>query len=236
MIIRKKKTTTKLAAIWMMGLVLMTGCSTLSGSDTEKDTQNTTAIESNSENSLETNSESSSETRSQSSDAQAPLVIDSGTESSPSDQNQSSEAKDSSFETYMELLGLSKQDFLYRMNEKPETIDEGGLEFKEAGIRVWFDMETSVVSQIYFDRNDMDFNGARIGDKIESFKTAFGEPVSDKNGDMHFNYKDRYISVNYDAQIQTTVAVYLLSEEIQEEVKEYQVKAVIIDRIPGWGR
>ena len=172
----------------------------MTGSDTNKDTQKTTALESSSENGSETSSN-------------APLIIDSGTESSSSDENQALETNDKSFETYMELLGLSKQDLLNRMNEKPDTIDEGGLEFKEEGIRVWFDMETGVVSQIYFDKNDMDFNGARIGDKIERFKTAFGEPISDNNGDMHFKYKDRYISVNYDAQSQITVAVYLLSED-----------------------
>ncbi len=116
------------------------------------------------------------------------------------------------FAVYLDLLGLDRDELIDALGEEPESIDEGGLEFKKAGIRVWFDQDA--VSQIFTQRQDIDFNGAKIGDKIDAFKKAFGEPVSDQNGDMHFKYGDNaYISVNYDTDTGETFAVYLLSED-----------------------
>ncbi len=180
----------KLAVVTMLSLILITGCSSSSGPD-----------------------QSSSMSSSKESTTQSPLVVETESESSTSDSKPSSDTEASSFKTYFTLLGTGKEDFIKTMNEEPNTIDEGGMEFEKAGIRVWLHADTGAVSQIFFDSKDIDFNGAKIGDKIEKFKTAFGEPISDKNGDMHFKYKTGFISVNYDTQTEVTGAVYLLSED-----------------------
>ncbi|WP_347472876.1 M56 family metallopeptidase [Clostridium sp. BL-8] len=119
-----------------------------------------------------------------------------------------------SFVQYINLLGLSKEKLLTTMNENPNPVDEGGLEFEKAGIRVWFNYtENTTVSQIFTQRTDIDFNGAKIGDSIDKFKMVLGEPISDKNGDMHFKYKDAaFISVIYDSNTNEVQAVYFLKE------------------------
>jgi hypothetical protein len=193
-----KSITVKLAVVSMFGLVLITGCSS---PDTNKNPTNSTEIQ------------SSSISSSEESTTQVPLVVDTESESATSDSKPSSDTEVTSFETYFNLLGTGKEEFIKTMNEEPKTIDEGGMEFKKAGIRVWLHADTGAVSQIFFESKDIDFNGARIGDKIEKFKTAFGEPISDKNGDMHFKYKTGFLSVNYDTQTEVTGAVYLLSED-----------------------
>lgn len=193
-----KSITVKLAVVSILGLVLITGCSS---PDTNKNPTNSTEIQ--------TSSISSSED----STTEAPLVVDSESESATSNSKPSSDKEVATFETYFNLLGTGKEDFIKTMNEEPNTIDEGGMEFKKAGIRVWLHADNSTVSQIFFESKDIDFNGARIGDKIDKFKTAFGEPISDKNGDMHFKYKTGFVSVNYDTQTEVTGAVYLLSED-----------------------
>lgn len=124
-----------------------------------------------------------------------------------------SEADDSSLMGYISLLGLDRDELAGRFDEKPGSADEGGLEFEKAGIRVWFDTETGTVNQIFTVRKDMDMNGARIGDKTDKFKEAFGEPVSDRNGDMHFKYKDVFLSVIYDTSTGETFALYILKKD-----------------------
>lgn len=188
------KMTAKLGAITIVSLALITGCSSSPGSANNTTSQTATEMES-------------------SAATQEPLVVDSQSETGVSEQTSSLDKEVVSFETYFDLLGTGKQDFIDKMNEKPNAIDEGGLEFEKAGIRVWFQRNAGTVSQIFLQANQVDFNGARIGDKIDKFKTAFGEPVSDKNGDMHFKYKTGFVSVNYDTQTDDTVAVYLLAED-----------------------
>lgn len=188
------KMTAKLGAITILSLAIITGCSSSPGSASNTTPQITTEMES-------------------SAATQEPPVVDSQSETAVSEQTSSPDTEVVSFETYFDLLGASKQDFIDNMNEKPNAVDEGGLEFEKAGIRVWFQMNTGTVSQIFLQDNHVDFNGARIGDKIDKFKTAFGDPISDRNGDMHFKYKTGFVSVNYDTQTEDTVAVYLLAED-----------------------
>jgi beta-lactamase regulating signal transducer with metallopeptidase domain len=182
MITQYKKTSAKWAVITLLCLILLTGCSCLSGSAPGTNPQNTTETENDSKD-------------------------------GPDSATPSSDTEAISFETYFDLLGSSKQDLTNGISEKPESVDEGGLEFKETGIRVWFNTDTGIVNQIFTQREDLDFKGAKIGDKTESFQNAFGKPVSDKNGDMHFKYENGYISVIYDTQTGITYAVYLLSED-----------------------
>ena len=60
------------------------------------------------------------------------------------------EKKDNSFERYIKLIGLSKKDLISNLGEQPTVVDEGGLEFKKAGIRVWFkDYGAGPVQQVY---------------------------------------------------------------------------------------
>jgi len=200
MITQYKKTPIKCTVITLLCLFLLNGCSSTSSSDPGTKPQNATEIENDSKGGED-------------SAAQAPPSIVSEEESVTQDQTPSSEMGGSSFELYFDLLGSSKQDLINDISEKPESVDEGGLEFKETGIRVWFNTDTDVVNQVFTQREDLDFKGAKIGDKVESFQNAFGEPISDQNGDMHFKYKEGYISVIYDTQTQNTFAVYLLSED-----------------------
>ncbi|AJG99613.1 hypothetical protein [Clostridium beijerinckii] len=118
------------------------------------------------------------------------------------------------FTEYMNLLGFSKDELISTLNEKPSSIGEGGVEFKKAGIRVWFDQKNNdKVEQIFTMRNDLNLNGVKIGDKISRFKEVFGNPVSDKSGDAHFKYKDIFLSVNYDVNTGQTYAIYILKND-----------------------
>lgn len=214
MITKYKKTSTKWAIITLLCLTLLTGCASLSG------TSKTTGSN-NSKEPVSTNTDSNQGTKD--TNASAPSDNTTDTETTPSDNNAGTEVTPSetptdvseavSFTQYFDLLGKSKEDLIKNMGEDPSTIDEGGLEFKDNGIRVWLDTENKTVSQVFTQRSDIDFNGALIGDKIDSFKNAFGDPVSDKNGDMHFKYQNGYISVNYDTKTNNTFAVYLLSKD-----------------------
>lgn len=130
-----------------------------------------------------------------------------------------SESNDSdgkgSIDRYMSLLGLSKEELDSTLNETPVSVDEGGLNFEKAGLRVWFKDygKGLVVSQIFTQRKDIDFNGAVIGENISSFKKALGDPVSDKNGEAHFKYKDIFLLINYDIQTGNTICAYFLKED-----------------------
>ncbi|MDR2889874.1 MAG: YgdI/YgdR family lipoprotein [Lachnospiraceae bacterium] len=117
-----------------------------------------------------------------------------------------------SFQTYFSLLGMSEDELSAYLDEEPVSIDAGGLEFGETQIRVWFD-ENGVINQVFTQRADIDFMGAKIGDDKESFRSVFGDYISDQNGDMHFAYEDAFISVNYDTETGRTYAVYLLSTD-----------------------
>lgn len=200
MISQYKKTPIKWTVIMLLCLILLNGCSSTSSSSPGTNPQDTAVTESSSkvgENSA----------------AQAHTIAVSEEESVTYDQVSSSDNEVNSFEIYFNLLGSSKQELINNISEKPESVDEGGLEYKETGIRVWFNSDTGIVNQVFTQREDLDFKGAKIGDKAESFQNAFGEPISDQNGDMHFKYKDGYISVIYDTQTGITFAVYLLNED-----------------------
>lgn len=122
--------------------------------------------------------------------------------------------KKSNLIEYIGLIGLSKEKLISTLEEKPSLIDEGGLEFKKTGIRVWLDKKNNTqVEQVLVMRNDIDLNGAKIGDKISKFKEVFGNTISDKNGDAHFKYNDIFLSVNYDTTTGETYGVYILKND-----------------------
>ena len=118
------------------------------------------------------------------------------------------------FKDYISLLGLSKEKLLSTFNEKPNPVDEGGLEFKKAAIRVWFDKKSyTQVDQILFMGKDINLNGVKIGENISRFKEVFGSPLSDRNGDAHFKYNGIFLSINYDTNTRETYAVYILRND-----------------------
>lgn len=123
-----------------------------------------------------------------------------------------------SFENYIKLIGLTKKDLISTVGEQPKKIDEGGLEFPKAGIRVWFkDYGSGPVQQVYTDKKDVEFNGVKIGDKISSFKNIFGTPVKEDTNSAfsNFNYKGIVLSVYYDPKTEITFAAYILDQEVK---------------------
>lgn len=115
---------------------------------------------------------------------------------------------------YIGLLGLTKEELVKNLGEEPEKIDEGGLEFKNAGIRIWFDQTNyKTAEQIFVMDPDFDIQGVKLGEKIDKFKEVLKDPVSDRNGDAHFKYNDIYLSINYDTNTQVTYGLYLLKND-----------------------
>lgn len=115
---------------------------------------------------------------------------------------------------YIGLLGLTKEELVKNLGEEPEKIDEGGLEFKKAGIRIWFDQTNfKTAEQIFVMDPDFDIHGVKLGEKIDKFKEVLKDPVSDRNGDAHFKYNDIYLSINYDTNTQVTYGLYLLKND-----------------------
>lgn len=117
-------------------------------------------------------------------------------------------------ERYIGLLGLTKEELVKNLGEEPEKIDEGGLEFKKAGIRIWFDQTNfKTAEQIFVMDPDFDIHGVKLGEKIDKFKEVLKDPVSDRNGDAHFKYNNIYLSINYDTNTQVTYGLYLLKND-----------------------
>lgn len=117
-----------------------------------------------------------------------------------------------SIKPFIGLLGMNRKMVIKTLKENPVVIDEGGLEFKKTGIRVWFDKDARV-SQVFTQRQDVLMKGAKISDKINRFKKAFGNPISSKKDEMHFRVqKGVVLAVNYDGKTEVTYAVYVLRQ------------------------
>ncbi len=126
--------------------------------------------------------------------------------------------KNNDFERYIKLIGLDKEKLISTLHEEPTTIDEGGLEFPKSGIRVWFkDYGVGPVQQVFINKNDVDFKGIKIGDKISSFKNVFGKPVNENisSGYSNFKYNEVVLSVYYDSKTEKTFAVYILDKSVK---------------------
>ncbi len=117
------------------------------------------------------------------------------------------------FGALVKLLGLTEEELRQTVPGEPEGVDEGGLAYDEAGVRVWFDDETHTkVAQVLIRSEEIDIEGVRVGDSYEAFKKVFGEPISDSNGDARFKYGDYYLSVVRDIDTGTVISVYILAE------------------------
>lgn len=122
------------------------------------------------------------------------------------------------FEEYIKLLGISKKELIKIIGEKPTTIDEGGFEFFNYGIRVWFEgYGKGPVEQVYTDKKDVDFKGVKIGDKISKFRKVFGKPVKENTTSAYnnFEYNGIILSVYYDSKTGKTFAAYILSQLVK---------------------
>lgn len=123
-----------------------------------------------------------------------------------------------SFDNYIKLIGLSKKELISMFKEEPTVVDEGGLEFPKEGIRVWFkDYGAGPVQQVFTTKKDVEFNGAKIGDKIGSFKSAFKKIVKEdvNSAYSNFEYEEIILSVYYDSKTEITFAVYILDKEVK---------------------
>lgn len=143
--------------------------------------------------------------------AQEPL-----TENQTMDKDQGADREDANqlknMSQLRELLGLSKEELIKRVNSEYASVDEGGLEFTASEIRVWFD-EKGKVNQIFTASTALDFKGLKIGDKIQTFKEKFGEPAKDIAGEAHFKAGDTFILVYYDSETGISNSIYLLTED-----------------------
>jgi len=122
---------------------------------------------------------------------------------------------DKSFEQYFNLIGMKKEKLADVLSEKPTPVDEGGLEFTKAGIRVWFGSDgNQLVQQVYIRRADIDYNGLKIGDKINAFKQVFGEVTNEDYGSAYanFDYKGKVLNINYDPKTEKTISAYIMEE------------------------
>lgn len=129
--------------------------------------------------------------------------------------NQLVKEDDKSFEQYFHLIGMRKEKLADMLGEKPTTVDEGGLEFAKAGIRVWFGNDgNQLVQQVYISRVDIDYNGLKIGDKISDFKQVFGEGTNENSGLTYanFDYKGKVLNINYDPNTEKTISAYIMKE------------------------
>jgi hypothetical protein len=127
--------------------------------------------------------------------------------------SQPAEEDDKSFEQYFRLIGLNKEKLVEVLGEKPNPIDEGGLEFKKAGIRVWFGSDgNELVEEIWINRADINYNGLKLGDKISDFKEVFGEVTNEDTHSARFDYKGLVLSVDYDPKTEKTIAVSIMKE------------------------
>jgi len=180
--------------VFTISSVGLSGCSSKeTPSESTNNAAVTTGKENNTENTQSTNSPEST------------------MQSTPNATN--SEGDKNSLTSYISLLGLSMAKLADTLKEEPSNVDEGGMEFKNAGIRIWFDTETGTANQIFTQNKNIDINGAKIGDKIDKFKEKFGKPVSNNNGDMHFKYGNVFLSVNYDTVTGITYALYVLEKD-----------------------
>lgn len=110
------------------------------------------------------------------------------------------------------LIGLSKEELTKKVNSDYTVVDEGGLEFTQPRIRLWFD-EEGKVNQIFTVDAEIDFDGLKVGDEIKSFQEKFGDPTKDNNGEAHFKSGDLFVLVHYDTETGKSYDVYLLSED-----------------------
>ncbi len=121
---------------------------------------------------------------------------------------------DNSFEQYLSYLGVSREQLENDLGTSTK-IDEGGLEFKDAKIRIWFesDEDTAKSISVWIDNPEVDYNGIKRGEHINRFREVFGVPLSDNTASAEaiFVYEQVWLIVDYDPNTGKTAAVYVSS-------------------------
>ncbi len=141
------------------------------------------------------------------------IVLDTTFRMEGTELKQSSSQTYTSFEKYIPYLGMTKTEVIQAVGEEPTTIDEGGVDFATAALRLWFD-ENGKVRDISFGAPDVDFNGARYGQKFDAFHQALGDWFQRDENSAYavFHYRDIDVDVDYDPKTQVVVSVHILSE------------------------
>lgn len=200
--------------IMMVGVIGLTGCK-----KTTRETINTEEVSSSEDN---TEAYDDTTTTDGPKDSLEPDSTETNENSETTGNNEAS--NDNSFTHLENLLGLSKDELISKLGDEYNKVDEGGLEFTKTGIRVWFD-DKSITNQVYTNSPEINFDGTKIGDSIDSFINVFGEAVSNNNGNALFKYEDNYLSVYYDTNTTITFAVYFLTEEVAAPAEEVPTAA-----------
>lgn len=119
---------------------------------------------------------------------------------------------DADWQSYAALLGLSPEEVRQTVGETPQSVDEGGWGFREAGFRLWFThYRQGVAEQLFTDNRQLNFKGAKIGDDLAAFTAAWGTPVDQVPaiGVATFADGPYRVSVYYNRATKQTFAVYL---------------------------
>ena len=190
-IMDKKYNRRLLTVLLLISMMEVTGCSLQQKDRTGENTEASTAVQV-SQNDVTKESSAAAVTETETETETEPALLD----------------------RYIGLLGLTKEELVKSLGEEPEKIDEGGLEFKNAGIRIWFDHTNyRTAEQILVMDPQFDILGVKLGEKIDRFKDVLKDPVSDQNGDAHFKYNNVYLSIIYDTETQDTYGLYILKND-----------------------
>lgn len=122
-----------------------------------------------------------------------------------------------SLDRYISYIGKNKRDIMPPDNGHAYVCDNHTKVY--CGKNTFrFDSEDRLKSINIFDRN-MDFKGARIGDKVDEFLSAFPDVIdADKiEGYYSFNYKNKKMTVFYHPGDMKTLNVFI--EEMPERKK-----------------
>ncbi|MGE5372606.1 MAG: hypothetical protein ACM3QZ_11515 [Solirubrobacterales bacterium] len=151
--------------------------------------------------------------------ASRPAPTSAGKEPTPrpdrSQMTPTAEPEANSIDSYIQYIGMTREQLTKVLGETPTAVDEGGLEYKKAGFRVWFDgQDPTKVNQIWFFTPVVDFHGLKTGDSIDSFRTVFGKPIQEdsRSAYANFSYQGLILNVGYDPESRKTQGVYLIKE------------------------
>ena len=118
-------------------------------------------------------------------------------------------------EKYSILIGLKQSGIESMFDETSSEINERGIEFKKAGIKIWFDEDHGRAVHVMIVSKEVDFHGARIGESEQAFEEIFGKPVDSHPGSGYkdYNYENLILRLYYDAAGGKTEAVSLMVEQ-----------------------
>ncbi|SCZ76410.1 hypothetical protein [Acidaminobacter hydrogenoformans] len=117
-------------------------------------------------------------------------------------------------EKYSILIGLKQSGIEAMFDETSSEIKEEGIEFKEAGVKVWFDKDHGRAVHVMIVSKEVDFHGARIGDSEQVFDEIYGKSVDSHPGSGYkdYDYENLILRLYYDAAGGKTEAVSLMLE------------------------